>query len=150
MIEIQNETSHYPEINQEMIQFAVSKTLSLHEKPSADVTIRFTDDAEIRKLNRTFRSVDTATDVLSFNQDILNPETGRLYLGDIVISLERVFQQAVEHNHSFNQECVLLAIHGTLHLLGYVHAEQDEKEKMWKMQSKIMKNVRDEFQELSG
>ncbi len=150
MITIQNETSPSPEIFQEMIQFAVSETLSQHGKPSADVTIRLTDDAEIRKLNHAFRGVDRATDVLSFNQDMIDPETGRLYLGDIVISLDRVKQQAAEHGHTPFQECALLAIHGTLHLLGYDHAEQDEKEIMWNIQSKLLELVLEKFQENSG
>jgi len=148
MIEVQQQASHRPEINQKMIQFGVSKTLSLHGKSSADVTIRLTDDDEIRQLNQTFRGINQPTDVLSFNQNISNPETGCFYLGDIIISLDRVRQQAPENGHTINQECALLAIHGTLHLLGYDHAEQGEKEKMWNMQEKIMNYVLDEFREL--
>ncbi len=148
MIEIQQKNASLPEINQEMIQFGVAKTLSLHEKSSVDVTIRLTGDDEVRKLNYDFRGIDQTTDVLSFNQNVLDPETGRFYLGDIIISLNRARQQAPENSHTVNEECTLLAVHGTLHLLGYDHAEQGEKEEMWKIQGKVMKHVLDKFQEL--
>jgi probable rRNA maturation factor len=150
MIEIQQENPSLPEINQEMIQFGVSITLSLHEKSSVDVTIRLTGDDEVRKLNYGFRGIDQTTDVLSFNQDVVDLETSRFYLGDIIISLDRVRQQASENSHTMNEECTLLAVHGTLHLLGYDHATQDEKEEMWKMQEKVLKQVLKEFQVNSG
>ncbi|MDY6868783.1 MAG: rRNA maturation RNase YbeY, partial [Chloroflexota bacterium] len=114
MIEIQQENPSLPEINQEMIQFGVSITLSLHEKSSVDVTIRLTGDDEVRKLNYGFRGIDQTTDVLSFNQDVVDLETSRFYLGDIIISLDRVRQQASENSHTMNEECTLLAVHGTL------------------------------------
>ncbi len=138
MIEIQLKTSNHPEINQEMIYFAVSKTLVMHDKANADVTIRFTDDDEMHRLNQSFKDMDKTTDVLSFNQDITDPETGRFYLGDVVISLDRAFLQAQENSHTLNIECALLAIHGTLHLLGYDHELPEDETKMWELQDRIL------------
>ena len=81
-----------------------------------------TDDAEIQELNRTYRDLDQTTDVLSFPQDedAVN-ESGDTLLGDVVISVETAARQAEEHHLSFNEELILLAIHGILHLLGYDH-----------------------------
>jgi probable rRNA maturation factor len=149
MIEIQKITSNYPEIHQEMIKSAVLRVLALHEKTSADITIRLTDDKEMCLLNEKFRGISTTTDVLSFNQNYVNPETGAFYLGDIVISLDRACQQAGENNHTLSGECTLLAIHGALHLLGYDHSEPDEQEEMWKIQEKILNQTLTDFTEVS-
>jgi len=147
MIEIQNETATFPEVNREMLIFAVSSTLALLNKETADITLHMTSDEEVQKLNRSFRGLDEPTDVLSFNQDLIDPQSGRLYLGDIIISLDRVAQQAPEHGHSINEECAFLAIHGTLHLLGFDHAQEEEREQMWKKQDEIFRKVINEFQE---
>lgn len=125
-------------INQEMIRFGVQRTLELRNNTEVDMTIRFTDDNEMRQLNKSYRDIAKTTDVLSFNQNTIDPETQRMYLGDIIISSERAQEQAPRHNQSFDEECTLLAIHGTLHLLGYDHYEKEEKEIMWRFQEAIL------------
>ena len=92
------------------------------EETECELSLLLTDDAEIRELNRTWRKLDQATDVLSFPQDeeAVN-ESGETLLGDVVISVETAARQAEEHHLSFNEELILLAIHGILHLLGYDH-----------------------------
>ena len=149
MIEIQYGTTNHPEINQEMIKFAVRQALALHDSTSADITVQLTDDNELRRMNKKFRGIDRPTDVLSFNQDCVNPETGSLYLGDIVISLESASKQAKDVNRLLNEECTLLALHGTLHLLGYNHANPQDKENMWRIQDKLMLITLNEFKEYS-
>jgi probable rRNA maturation factor len=141
MITIQIIETNLPEVNKDLIRKAVKNTLSKFDKAEADVTIRITDDSEVAQLNQDFRGISSATDVLSFNQDFQNPETGRWYLGDIVISLETAVNQAPKYNLNLNQECTFLAIHGTLHLLGYDHATPEEKEKMWEIQDKIFSDL---------
>jgi len=141
MIEIQKKTSLAPEIDLELLKFAISTTLEILQKPAMDITLRLTNDAEMRQLNQNFRGIAKSTDVLSFNQDFIDPETDRLYLGDIIISVERASQQAPENDHTLDQECTLLAIHGTLHLLGYDHYSPDQKEEMWPLQDKIYETV---------
>lgn len=141
MIEIQKETSIGPEIDLDLLKFAISKTLEVLQKPPMDITLRLTNDAEMRQLNQTFRGIAKSTDVLSFNQDFIDPETTRLYLGDIIISVERAVQQAPANDHTLNEECAFLAIHGTLHLLDYDHYEPDEKTEMWQLQDKIFDKV---------
>lgn len=141
MIEIQKQTSIGPKIDQDLLEFAISKTLEVLQKPPMDITLRLTNDAEMRQLNQTFRGIAKTTDVLSFNQDFIDPETTQLYLGDIIISVERAAQQAHENNHTLDEECAFLAIHGTLHLLGYDHYAPDQKEEMWQLQDKIFTSV---------
>lgn len=142
MIEIQTIDSFRASVDEPLMRAAIELTLENHQRPNDDVTLRITDDAEISQLNRLYRDEDHATDVLSFSENYVDPETGRLYLGDIVISAEKALEQAPEHHHNLNQECAFLAIHGTLHLLGYDHEAPDEKDRMWAMQDNIFKQLR--------
>ena len=93
---------------------------------AAEVSVRFVDNEEIRKLNKTYRNLDKETDVLSFplgengNYDI-NMDTGAKMLGDIVISMEKAVEQAKEYNHPLQREVGFLTVHSMLHLLGYDH-----------------------------
>ena len=147
MITIQISGSDLPQVNQNLIKLAVRKTLVNFNKINADVTLRLTDDDEISQLNKKYRGTPTATDVLAFNQDFQDPDTGRYYLGDIVVSLERVIDQAPTHQHTVDQECAFLAIHGTLHLLGYDHYTPDEKDQMWEIQDRIFLETIKDYQE---
>lgn len=139
MIEIQNNAPQNISVNIKMIKSGVLNTLNFLGQKDVDITIRFTDNEELKDLNQRYRGITKTTDVLSFNQDIVNPETNKIYLGDIVISAEKAYEQAHERNGSFDEECTLLAIHGTLHLLGYDHYIPEEKEEMWTIQEKILK-----------
>jgi probable rRNA maturation factor len=139
MIEIQNNAPQNISVNIKMIKSGVLNTLNFLGQKDVDITIRFTDNEELKDLNQRYRGITKTTDVLSFNQDIVNPETNRIYLGDIIISAEKANEQANEINGSFDEECTLLAIHGMLHLLGYDHYVPEEKEEMWTIQEKILK-----------
>lgn len=149
MIEIQQETSTHPKINQTLIKHAIEKTLAFLGKSEMDITLRLTSDGELRQMNQTFRGLAKTTDVLAFNQDTIDPETGRLYLGDIIISVDRALQQAPGNDHSLDEECAFLAIHGTLHLLGYDHYEPKEQQEMWQLQDKIYLNAIQSYREIS-
>ena len=107
----------------------------------ADITIVLTDDAQLQELNLEFLGVDAPTDVLSFPASESDPETGTPYLGDILISIPRATQQAQAVGHPVEAEVQLLVIHGTLHLLGYDHAEAEEKTKMWNAQAEVMSRL---------
>ena len=95
---------------------------------SAEVSVSFVDDQEIRSLNKIYRNKDSATDVLSFPlgengvYDV-NFETGAYMLGDIVISVERAVEQAKLYGHSLQREIAFLTVHSMLHLLGYDHEQ---------------------------
>ena len=106
-----------------------------------EVSVTFTDNEKIRELNAQYRSIDRATDVLSFplfDEDFEDEE--ELALGDVVLSLEKAEEQAKEYGHSFEREVAFLVVHSVLHLLGYDHetSKEDEKE-MFFRQEEIMK-----------
>lgn len=132
------EIESFPDFPASLLEKAAAETLKHAAAPDADLTIVLTDDREIRTLNRDFLGIDAPTDVLSFPADEIDPETGRRYLGDVVISVQRAQQQATEGGHSLEEEVQLLVVHGVLHLLGYDHAEPEEKEQMWKLQGDIL------------
>lgn len=93
---------------------------------SAEVSVRFVNNEQIRELNDTYRHIDRETDVLSFpmgenGKYDVNLDTGAKILGDIVISVEKAFEQAELYNHSLQREIGFLTVHSMLHLLGYDH-----------------------------
>jgi probable rRNA maturation factor len=112
-----------------------------HQSADGDLTIVLTDDAQLRELNRDYLGIDRPTDVLSFPASETDPETARRYLGDILISVQRADEQARATGHALEAEVQLLAVHGTLHLLGYDHAEADEKARMWKAQAEVLERL---------
>lgn len=109
---------------------------------SAELSVTLTDDEHIHALNKKFRGVDRATDVLSFAfRESDEPEiVGADFeiLGDVIISLERAAAQANEFGHSFLREVIFLEVHGLLHLLGYDHIDDDERREMETEQKFIM------------
>ena len=127
------------EINDQVLTSAAEAALHAADiQDSPSLSIRITDDEEIRSLNDQYRGIDKATDVLSFSADFTNPDIDSRYLGDIVISFMRAEEQAVKRGHHVDEELQLLVVHGILHLLGFDHADPDEKERMWELQGKIL------------
>lgn len=112
---------------------------------NSELSITFTDDEHIHALNKKFRDVDRATDVLSFAfRESDEPEvigTDFEILGEIIISLERAKVQAEEYGHSFLREIIFLEVHGLLHLLGYDHMADDERQEMETEQRFIMNKL---------
>ena len=132
-----------------LIRRAIEETLSYEGfKNNAEISVTFTDNEGIRKLNREFRGLDKPTDVLSFpltDYEAVNvPCADEICgsLGDVVLSLERAKEQADEYGHSFDREIAFLVVHSMLHLLGYDHetGEEDELD-MRQRQSEILKNM---------
>ena len=120
------------------------------------VGVVFTDDEGIRRVNREFRGVDRATDVLSFpfseqRPDAFDaqlcerdPESGRLLLGDMMISLERCAAQSEEFGHGFEREIRYLTVHSVLHLLGYDHVDEGKMKKQMRTREKQIMGDKDE------
>ncbi len=102
------------------------------------LTVVISTDAQLQELNRQYLGVDSPTDVLSFPAGELDPESEAMYLGDILISYPRALAQAEAAGHAVQAELQLLVVHGTLHLLGFDHAEEDDKALMWKTQEEIL------------
>ena len=139
MIFIENELG--ATFSPDLLEHAAQLVLDFSGVPDADLTIALVDDARIQGLNRDFLAHDAPTDVLSFPADEPDPETGRRYLGDIVISLVRAAEQARERGHALEAEMQLLVVHGVLHLLGHDHAEPAEKERMWTAQAGLLERL---------
>ena len=106
------------------------------ERPGAalELSVALVTADEIRALNRDYRAHDVVTDVLSFAMDegllLSVPARARPYLGDLAICVERALAQAEEYGHSAEREFAFLTVHGTLHLLGYDHETEADRQRM--------------------
>lgn len=142
MINLQIAESLESQVSADAVLSAVQAALNYYD-PSLQVnlTVAVDTDETLRTLNLQYRGVNAPTDVLSFNADEIDPETGQTYLGDILISYDRALAQAEKAGHSAQNELQLLAVHGTLHLLGFDHGEEDEKQRMWAAQAEILERI---------
>ena len=114
------------------------------DEERTEISVTFVEAEEIRELNRDYRDNDKVTDVLSFPQfDDLNdiPDFGEICLGDVVICKDRAEEQAEEFGHSFEREIIYLFTHSILHLLGYDHMEEDEKQEMRAREEEVMTHL---------
>ena len=144
---------------EETARSVVEAALELEEcHYEAEVSLLLTTDEEIHKMNLEFRQIDRATDVLSFpmleyetpgdlsgideeREELFDPESGELILGDIVISKDKVLSQAEQYGHSPKREYAFLIAHSMLHLFGYDHMEEEERRIMEERQRRIMEKV---------
>ena len=126
--------------------------------PLTAVHVRLTDDAEIWEINRSLRKVDRSTDVLSFptvdypagehagrvpvllNREY-DPDTGAVYLGDIVISMDHAIRQADDYGHTPERELCYLLVHGLFHLFGYDHVDEKDRRAMRRMEEKALSAI---------
>lgn len=148
-----------PFSEQEIAEAVVSETLDYEECPyEVEVNIILTNNEEIHKINLQQRGVDAPTDVLSFpmieyaypsdftvleadGMDNFDPDTGELLLGDIVISVDKVIEQAEKYNHGVKREYAFLIAHSMLHLFGYDHMDEIERETMEFKQDEILNRL---------
>ncbi len=138
LIDIQTDVP-LPESVMALLKTAVSHTLHQQQiSPPMQLSLLLTDNETIQNLNRNFRQLDAPTDVLSFSDGAMLPGTDIAYLGDIAISVPYANHQALQAGHDLAAELQLLAIHGTLHLLGHDHAETEEKAIMWAAQKAVL------------
>ena len=137
----------------------IEEALAFEKCPyEAEVALLLTDSKKIHAMNKDFRGIDRPTDVLSFPnvdyespsdfsgieelaEDYFNPESGELCLGDIVINVDRVYEQALEYGHSLLREYAFLIAHSMLHLLGYDHMERGEAAVMEEKQEEILRRL---------
>jgi probable rRNA maturation factor len=103
-----------------------------------DLSIAFVNNEEIQNLNASYLGYAKPTDVLSFSAKEVDPETGRLYLGDIVISFPFVSEQSKTMENSIHGELSLMIIHGLLHLLDFDHDTKENKTEMWLAQEQAL------------
>ena len=159
-IYIEKETEKEFDFNyKETIEMVVFEALDYIECPyEVELCVTITDNEEIHKINKEHRGIDRPTDVLSFPmieydvpgdfgildnevEEYFNPETGELLLGDIVISIDKVYSQAEEYGHSRRRELAFLVAHSMLHLFGFDHEEEEERKEMESMQKEILDSV---------
>lgn len=142
----------YEALAKKVIDFCLEYSKFPYE---AEVNLTLTDDAGIHVINREYRQIDRPTDVLSFpmleyetpgdfsflddeNNDDFNPDTGEALLGDIIISVDKVLEQAENFGHSIEREYAFLITHSMLHLFGYDHMQEEEAKVMEDKQKEIL------------
>ncbi len=142
----------------ELLQEVITAVLDSENCPyECEVDVLLTDNASIREINREERQIDAPTDVLSFplvafekpsdfdrleeDLSLFHPESGELMLGDMVISVDKVFSQAEEYGHSVRRELAFLAAHSTFHLLGYDHETDEERLVMEEKQEALLQEL---------
>ena len=148
-----------PFSEQEVAEAVITETLDYEDCPyEVQVNIILTNNDEIHQINLEHRGVDAPTDVLSFpmieyaypsdftvleadGMDNFDPDTGELLLGDIVISVDKVIEQAEKYNHDVKREYAFLIAHSMLHLFGYDHMDELERETMEHKQEEILKRL---------
>ena len=143
---------------EKIISDIVKESLDYIECPyEAEVNVVITDNEGIHQVNQEFRQIDRPTDVLSFPfidyekegdfsiideeeaEDYFNLETGELMLGDIMISMDKVKEQANSYGHSEKRELAFLVAHSMLHLFGFDHKEEEERIRMEQKQEEILR-----------
>ncbi len=138
----------YEEIIQDVIKTCYKQEKI--ENSKLIITITLTTPENIKEINKTYRDIDRATDVLSFpifEKDELDKKIEKKdfeiedMLGDIVISIEKVEEQAVEYGHSFERELSYMVVHGFYHLMGYDHIKEDDKKIMRKKEEQVLEKL---------
>lgn len=142
----------YEKVAEEVINFTIEHEGFPYE---AEVNLTLTDNEGIWEVNKMYRDIDSPTDVLSFPMlsydlpgdfskleenydDNFNPDTGEILLGDILISVDRVKEQAKSYGHSEKREYAFLIVHSMLHLFGYDHMTAEDAAQMEKKQNEIL------------
>ena len=158
---VENETGAQFDFDPEEVAALVAKEVLRSEgcDREVEISLTITNDEGIQELNREFREIDRPTDVLSFPNvsyeepgdfsvmegeqevDLLNPDTGNIMFGDIVVNEDRVRSQAQEYGHSTKREFAFLIAHSMLHLCGYDHMEEGEAKVMEKKQSDVLNTL---------
>ena len=154
---VENETAvELPFQVEETVRTVCEAVLESENCPyETQVNVVLTDNSGIREMNRECRGIDRETDVLSFpnvdfeqegvfdidedrEADYFDPDTGELMLGDILISVDKVMEQAQNYGHSVRREFAFLVAHSMLHLCGYDHMEEAEAKVMERKQEEIL------------
>ncbi len=158
---VENETDQKFDFSvEDIVKSVCLKVLELEKCPfdNISVNVLITDNEGIRGYNSEFRGIDKETDVLSFpnlefevpgefdlelsgEADYLDPETGDIVLGDIILSKDRILSQAEEYGHSVKREFAFLVAHSMLHLSGYDHMTEEEAKIMEERQEKALSEL---------
>lgn len=157
---VENETEvSFPFDVEQIVEQVAQAVLDMEQCPyEVQLNVLLTDNEGIHEYNREYRGIDRETDVLSFpnldfaapgdfeidedqEADYFDPDTGELILGDIIISVDRVAEQAASYGHSQKREFAFLVAHSMLHLSGYDHMESQEAAVMEEKQEKVLSSL---------
>lgn len=142
--------------NEDLIEKVVSKCFEIEnlDENKVYVSITLTTPEEIRDINKQFRGIDKETDVLSFpifdkkdlemfrkNEEQLDEDMPQDVLGDIIISIKQVQEQAKEYGHSFQRELAYMLVHGFYHLMGYDHINEDDRKVMREKEENVLESL---------
>lgn len=135
-----NFTQH--EIDASFLEYAEKAAYLILQDSEHDyeIGLNIVTEEEIQELNEEYRHIDAPTDVLSFvlNDEEMAQEEGYVYLGDVVICLSIAKKQAQEYNHSLLRELVYLFVHSILHMTGYDHLNDEDKQNMRAEEERVM------------
>ena len=136
----------FPEEIEANVRAAAEMVGKLYGVENGEVSVTLTNNEYIHTLNKEYRGIDRPTDVLSFAlNESEEPEMvdgpAVNVLGDLIISVERAEEQAADYGHSLRREVAFLTVHGMLHLLGYDHMEDEEREEMEAEQRFVMEKL---------
>lgn len=140
-----NEVGIFNETNSEIkeledLKKVIDKALEIEKVNNVEFNIIIVDNDRIHEINRQYRNKDMPTDVISFalEDDDVFPNLEVRVLGDIYISLDKVYEQSKSYGHSFFRELSFLTVHGILHLLGYDHMNEVDEKEMFSRQELIL------------
>ena len=136
----------FPKEIEANVRAAAEMVGQLYGVENGEVSVTLTNNEYIHTLNKEYRGIDRPTDVLSFAlNESEEPEMvdgpAVNVLGDLIISVERAEEQAADYGHSLRREVAFLTVHGMLHLLGYDHMEDEEREEMEAEQRFVMEKL---------
>lgn len=163
-INIEYETDEKLDLDYEkIITDVINESVDYEKCPyEVEVNVTLTDNESIHEINKEYREIDSPTDVLSFPgveydspadfdsieekleayaEDFFNLDTGELMLGDIVLSVEKIKEQAEKYGHSEKRELAFLTAHSMMHLFGYDHMTEDESKIMEAKQNQVLENL---------
>lgn len=139
--EISNLTNE--EVNISDLEIIINKVSDMFELENNIVSIVLVDNNEIHRINKEYRNIDSETDVISFAfmDELINPDSDLVNLGEIYICLDKAHSQAEEYGHSYKRELSFLLTHGLLHLLGYDHMNEEDEKEMFSLQDEILNSL---------
>ena len=145
-IDVMDETDRVTDEQRKLVEDLLQYTAKQERvKEGSEVSVTFVDNSRIQEINKEYRQKDAATDVISFAMEemgegeveIIGSDEPAL-LGDIIISIDRMEEQAAEYGHSNSRELGFLAVHGFLHLLGYDHMNEEDEKVMFTRQRELL------------
>lgn len=149
-LDLFDETNTVKEEHKELVSSILDFAAKKLELPdNTEVSVTFVTNPRIQEINREYRDKDQPTDVISFALEDEMDDEPEFFLGefeglipqnigDIIISIDRTKEQAVEYGHSFQRELGFLALHGFLHLNGYDHMDEEDEKEMFGLQKEIL------------